>query len=122
MDAAARQMGGPQPHDLGELRRQLVGETGTDLVGALADRYEEGVPTGERQVVWPAHGEAAAGEMQLGEGTADAGAMIGLDATWPHTVEEGDDRRRAAAQAAQRDAVAATQRRRASHAVDREML
>ena len=44
--------------------------------------------------------------MQPGERGADRRAMEGLDAARPHSGEEGHRCRRAAAQLAQRDAVA----------------
>ena len=60
--------------------------------------------------------------MQPGERPADGGAMVRLNASWPHSGEKRHDRRGASAQLAQSDAVAPSHRRRAGDPLPRQML
>src|SRR5205814_10026331 len=106
MDDTARQSLRPGRFEESELVAEFGRETLLQFAGARGARFVKPAPAGHTQAVCPPTGEGAAGAMQRGEGAAEPGAMERLEAARAHAGEQGDDRRRPAAQPPQRLAIA----------------
>ena len=112
----------PSPFQGRQFARQLGGEIGGDGVGAPRRRLVERSPAVDRQIVGAAHREVAAGDVHARQRLAQRLAVGGRRPPRPHPAQEGDDRRAAAGEAAQRATVATLDRRRTGNAAGREML
>ncbi|VVC55470.1 hypothetical protein RHAL1_02388 [Beijerinckiaceae bacterium RH AL1] len=122
MDDAARQIARPVRREVGQLGVDEGGEAGHHALGAVAGTLEQRRPGVERQRVRPRHLEVGAVGMELRERGAGGGAMRLARTAHRQALEEGDHRRRAAGEAAERAAVARLHRLRAVEAFAGEML
>ena len=108
---------------VGELGGHLALEAGRDFVGARRGGGDQRRPALDAERVGPLKlREVGARLVHARQRFADLAAMDRLRPAQPDAVEKGDDRRGAAAQAAERLAVLRPDRLRAGDAARREML
>ena len=122
MDDSPRQVPGPGRLDRVKVAVQLVPQAHLHGVDPIPGAFQKRPPGPDAERVFPPTREIRARQMHLRQGAANARAMIGRHPPWPQARQEGDDRRRPAAEGAKRLAVPRPHGQRTGHAAGGQMI